>query len=269
MQIFYQLDEIRDAGIASPAVTVGSFDGVHAGHRAILRALGEAARASGGQSVVVTFDPHPRRVLYPDDTGLKLLNSTEEKIVLLGQAGVDNLLVLPFTLAFSRIAPADFARQYLLEGIGAKQIVMGYNHHFGQGRAGDRDYLESLKGAYDFEVVPVSRLEVSDKKVSSTVLRALIGAGALRQAREILTEPYFLIAETAANGALTYTEPAKLLPPAGEYAVTVDNFNQLLDSRLLITAEGDLRLLPPLPATVRAGERVIVRFADSDPVVQG
>ena len=240
-------------------MTVGSFDGVHAGHRAILRTLADTARKKGGESVVVTFAPHPRQVLHPDDRSLRLLNSLEEKIYLLEQAGVDNLLVVRFTPEFSRLDSETFVRRYLLEGIGAKSIVLGYNHQFGHDREGDRDFLEKLKEAHDFEVIQVPKQEVSEQKVSSTVLRFLIGAGELAQAREILTEPYFFIGKKGECGLLEYGEPAKLFPPPGTYPVSVEDGGSVFDTRLLIH-DGKLGLPLPAQSHCQPEERLIVRF---------
>ena len=259
MRIFHSLPEIQGQ-ILRPAVTVGSFDGVHAGHRTILGKLKESAARIGGESVVVTFDPHPRQVLHPEDTSLKLLNSTEEKIYLLEQAGVENLLVVPFTPEFSRLSSEEFARRYLLEGIGAKVIVMGYNHHFGHARQGDRNYLEELKGWYDFEVCQLPKHDVDEKKVSSTVLRFLIDSGDLETARELLEAPYFFIARKGECGLLEYREPLKLFPPEGTYPVTVDDGVSLFDTRLIIFPGSKLGIPVSSQSHCRPGQKLIVSF---------
>ena len=261
MRIFHDLDEIRGR-VPNAAVTVGSFDGVHAGHRAILDTLKAAAAAGGGESVVVTFDPHPRQVLRLDDDSLRLLNSLEEKLYLLEQAGVDNVLVVRFTPAFSRLAPEEFARQYLLDGIGANTIVLGYNHHFGRQREGTRDYLETLRAEYAFEIKQVERREVSERKVSSTVLRFLIRVGDLKAARELLGTPYFFIARRGTCGVLEYGEPLKLFPPEGVWPVTVDDGAATFDTNLLMMAGNQPGLPLPAQSHCRPGQKLIVRFRD-------
>lgn len=221
MRIFHQRSQIEKQ-VRNPAVTVGSFDGVHAGHRAILEQLREAAARQDGESVVVTFAPHPRRVLHLEDDSLKLLNSLEEKITLLEEAGIDHLWIVEFTPEFSRLDSESFVRRYLLEGVGAKTIVLGYNHHFGHNRLGNRDFLETLKKQYHVEMVQVPKLDVRQQKVSSTVLRDLIARGDLQEARKLLSEPYFLLAQQGPDRQLIYDEPHKLFPPAGTYPVTVN-----------------------------------------------
>ena len=259
MRIFYSLPEI-EGQILHPAVTVGSFDGVHAGHRTILDKLKETADEIGGESVVVTFDPHPRQVLHPEDTSLKLLNSPEEKIYLLEQAGVDNLFIVSFTPEFSRLSSEGFVRRYLLEGIGAKAIVLGYNHHFGHGREGNRDYLEALKGRFDFEVCQLPKHDVDEQKVSSTVLRFLIDSGNLETAQELLGGPYFFIARKGECGLLEYDEPLKLFPPEGTYPVIVDDGESLTATNLIIFPGSKLGIPVSSQSHCRPGQKLIVSF---------
>jgi len=258
MRIFYDLPSLHGQ-IINPAVTVGSFDGVHAGHREILSCLRQCAARQGGESVVVTFDPHPRQVIQQEQ-GVCLLNSLEEKIDLFEHIGIDNVLVIPFTPEFSRLSSAEFARRYLLEGIGAKTIVMGYNHHFGFGREGNRDYLEALRPEYDFEVCQLPKHDVADRKVSSTVLRSLIQSGDMASVNELLTEPYFFIARLSGNGLLEYGEPLKLFPPEGTYPVEVENENSRFRTHLLIAPGKVLTLSDPVRSDGFADQKWIVRF---------
>jgi riboflavin kinase/FMN adenylyltransferase len=219
MHIFHSLDEIRGV-LPAPAVAVGSFDGVHAGHRAILRTLAATAARNGGQSVVVTFSPHPRQVV--GQGGVELLNSLDEKLFLLERLGVDNVFVIEFTPEFSRLSSEAFICRYLKEGIGARSVVTGYNHRFGYEREGGQELLETL-----FEVVPVPKLDIGDEKVSSTVIRERIRRGDLAAANRALVDPYFWI--THADGSCD--EPAKLFPPDGAYPVTIDGFSAELTIR--------------------------------------
>lgn len=259
MRIFYDLEEIKGQ-IRNGAVTVGSFDGVHAGHRVILDKLKDAASVSGGESVVVTFNPHPRQVLHPEDKSLKLLNSLEEKLYLLERAGVDNVFVVPFTLEFSRISSEEFAQRYLLEGIGAKTIVMGYNHHFGHGREGNCDYLAVLQKEYDFDILQLPKHDVGEQKVSSTVLRFLIGSGDLVSAHKLLCEPYFIIARRGTCGVLEYDEPAKLFPPEGIYPVSLDNGEMTFDTNLILMSGNQLGLPIAAQDHCQPGQKLIVSF---------
>ena len=132
--------------IKFPVVTVGSYDGVHFGHRALLEQVKTMADEAGGESVVVTFWPHPRRVL-PDGGGVKLLNTLDEKLWLLREAGIDDVVVLPFTAEFARMSSDDFVREILVGKIGMKRFVVGYNHRFGSGQQGDFASLQLMQGS--------------------------------------------------------------------------------------------------------------------------
>ena len=168
MRVFYGFDALPH--FVRPTVTVGSYDGVHSGHLALLRTVAGRARAQGGESVVLTFEPHPRVTLGRAD-GLRLLTSLEEKIYLLGQQGIDNLIVIPFDKAFSALAPDTFIRDYLVGRIGAETLVVGFNHRFGRDKQGSYDYLGSH--GFGLEVVEVGECDVDAEKVSSTVIRRL------------------------------------------------------------------------------------------------
>lgn len=172
MRVFYGFDALPH--FVRPTVTVGSYDGVHSGHLALLRTVAGRARAQGGESVVLTFEPHPRVTLGRAD-GLRLLTSLEEKIYLLGQQGIDNLIVIPFDKAFSALAPDTFIRDYLVGRIGAETLVVGFNHRFGRDKQGSYDYLGSH--GFGLEVVEVGECDVDAEKVSSTVIRRLVAQG--------------------------------------------------------------------------------------------
>ena len=151
MKIYRSFEEAR--GIKNPVVTTGSFDGVHIGHKTILDRLRMLAEKYDGESVLITFDPHPRKVLYPDTVGkdLKLINSQEEKIELLRKAGLDNVIIINFTKDFSRISCEEFVRDYLKGILNARVIVVGFNHHFGFNQEGDYKHLWNWREKYDFE----------------------------------------------------------------------------------------------------------------------
>ena len=205
MRVFYGFDALPH--FVRPTVTVGSYDGVHSGHLALLRTVAGRARAQGGESVVLTFEPHPRVTLGRAD-GLRLLTSLEEKIYLLGQQGIDNLIVIPFDKAFSALAPDTFIRDYLVGRIGAETLVVGFNHRFGRDKQGSYDYLE------------VGECDVDAEKVSSTVIRRLVAQGDMARAARLLSHPYLVIG-TAAAGRIRTDDPLKLLPPTGSYQVRI------------------------------------------------
>lgn len=244
MKIFRGFDTL--GRFVRPAVTVGSYDGVHSGHRALLRALVEAARAQGGESVVCTFEPHPRITLGRAD-GLRLLTTLDEKAWLLERAEVDNLVVIPFDEAFSRLTPEAFVHDYLLVRAGAETLIVGHDHRFGHGGAGNYDLLDGLE--LGLRIVRVAECGVAwgdhTQHVSSTAIRRLVAQGDMAQAAALLGHPYVLIGKAAPIGKeeeawercqrhgapiaveestsrLLIDEPLKLLPLPGMYEVRVD-----------------------------------------------
>ena len=232
-------------GIPNPSVTVGSYDGVHQGHRRILTELERIAVMSEGESVVVTFSPHPRQVLGGGD-GFCLLSSMDEKIRLLEDAGVDHLVVVPFTEAFRHLSSYDFVRDCLIAKLHVHTLVMGYNHHFGYNQEGDFNYLYQLQSEFGFRVKEIARELVDDQKVSSTVVRRLIGEGRMAEAAHCLGRPYLLIGRMESDGRIRPGDPAKLMPPEGVYEMTADTSE---DGLLHVTADGTAYLEGlPLPA---------------------
>jgi len=230
MRIFRSFEEA--AVISSPVVTTGTFDGVHIGHKTIIRRLKKLAEEAGGESVLITFDPHPRVVLYPESAGkgLKLICSRDEKIELLRKAGLDNVIIIGFTHEFSRITSEEFVRDILCGILKAKVIVVGHNHHFGYNQEGDYRTLWEWRGKYGFEAEEIPMQEVQNETVSSTRIREALSAGYIQRANAYL-DHYYLIIGTAvkedpgiAPGVplikIPVTERTKLVPPAGLYAVS-------------------------------------------------
>lgn len=164
-----------------PAVTVGSFDGVHLGHQALVRTLVQKARACGGESIVVTFDPHPRIALGRAE-GMRLLTTTDEKAVLLESMGVDNLVVIPFDSTFAGLSGAEFIERYLIGRLGAETLIAGYNHRFGH----DRIDCASIPPECGLRIVRIGAQEVDGVRVSSTVIRRLLDAGRTEEAARML-----------------------------------------------------------------------------------
>ncbi len=242
MKIFYDFDHVGT--IRNAVVTTGSFDGVHIGHKVILQRLKKLAAEIGGETVLITFHPHPRKVLYPETAGkgLYLINSQREKINLLQKAGLDNLIIVTFTLAFSQITSIDFVRNILLNKLHARKIVIGFNHHFGHNREGDYQALRDLGIANDFEVEEIPEQDIHNESVSSTKIRKAILDGNIQKANAYLDHQYIVMG--AANksspileeiGFPCYSvrveEDCKLVPPNGVYAVTVigeDSFSRAM-----------------------------------------
>ncbi len=202
---------------SNAVATMGSFDGVHSGHRVLLEQVKSIAREVGSESIVLTFDPHPRYVLGTDE-GMKLLSTLEEKIFLLEQAGIDNLIIIPFTESFSRTSHQEFIRRNIA-GIGIGNLVVGYNHRFGHNKGGDFNYLNSCGGG--LKITMVEQQQVSSSKVSSTVIRGLIECGNMSFANELLSQPYVIMGERGEDDVLN-VDKNKLLPPAGIYSAIVN-----------------------------------------------
>lgn len=181
MRVFRGFDALPR--FTRPAVTVGSYDGVHLGHRALIERLVAEARARGGESIVVTFDPHPRVTLGSAE-GLRLLTTPEEKAALLEGLGVDNLIVIPFDRTFSALSGREFVERYLVGRLGAEVLVAGYNHRFGH----DRCHCDALP-AESLKIVQVCECVVDGHHVSSTVIRRLLDAGDITEAERLLGHP--------------------------------------------------------------------------------
>jgi len=197
--------------------TVGSYDGVHRGHRILLDEVVRRARACGGESVVLTFEPHPR-ITLGNDEGLRLLSTFEEKCELLEQVGVDYVVVIPFDKAFSQLTHEEFIDNYIVGSLHIKQLVIGYNHHFGHNKEGDHSFLVQ-HGA--LEVVEVAQYRAEGNKVSSTVVRKAIEEGDMALARQLLGHPYIIIGMADEKGVVA-TDKLKLLPTNGEYVCRID-----------------------------------------------
>lgn len=173
-------------------VTTGTFDGVHVGHRKIIDRLNQLATTVNGESVLLTFHPHPRMVLFPDDHGLELITTMEEKVQLLEDAGVQNLIIHPFTREFSRVSSIDFIRDILVEKLGTSILVIGYDHHFGRNREGSFEHLRESGPLYGFQVEEISVQDVDDVAVSSTKIRKALHVGDVSTANRYLAHPYQL-----------------------------------------------------------------------------
>ncbi|MBT1706139.1 FAD synthetase family protein, partial [Fulvivirgaceae bacterium PWU20] len=140
MKIYHGIEDFAPLDFA--VVTSGTFDGVHVGHQKILQRLIEVAKRNGGETVVITFWPHPRLVLHPEDESLKLLNTFEEKAALIKEQGIQHLIRIPFTKEFSQLTSQEFIQKVLIQTIGTKKLVIGYDHHFGKNREGSFEQLK-------------------------------------------------------------------------------------------------------------------------------
>jgi riboflavin kinase/FMN adenylyltransferase len=188
MRVFVGVEEIARS-IRNPVLTIGNFDGVHRGHQALFERVKDWAKKLNGESVVMTFFPQPLKVLAPE-TGPPLITLHEKKVELIASCGIDVTIVIPFDREFSRISAPSFVKDILVEKIGVKALVVGYDYRFGHGREGDIDFLRQMGDECGFFVDIVSGMRVDETLVSSTLIRQLIKDGELREACRLLGRPY-------------------------------------------------------------------------------
>ncbi|MGK7388745.1 MAG: bifunctional riboflavin kinase/FAD synthetase [Candidatus Cyclobacteriaceae bacterium M2_1C_046] len=213
-------------------VTSGTFDGVHVGHQKILQRLKEIAKKNNGETVVLTYWPHPRLVLYPGQTDLKLLNTFEEKAELLKEFGIDHLVKIPFTKEFSEFSGEQFIQDVIVNKIGTKKLVIGYDHRFGKNREGSFEYLKGNADRFGFEVEEIPPQDIDDVTVSSTKIRKALLNGNIPEASEFLGRNYQMSGKVVGGDRigrqlgfptanLKIEQAFKLIPGEGIYAVKV------------------------------------------------
>ncbi|EAZ82894.1 bifunctional riboflavin kinase/FAD synthetase [Algoriphagus machipongonensis] len=190
MKIYEGLSDIPQ--IPNPVVTSGTFDGVHMGHQKILKRIREIARKIQGETVLITFWPHPRLVLYPEEHNLRLLSTFEEKTKLLRSFGIDHLVTIPFTKDFSQLSSKEFIQRVLVDKIKTKKLVIGYDHRFGKNREGSFEYLQQHYHEFGFDLEEISRQDVEEIGVSSTKIRHALENGMIETASKYLGRPYEL-----------------------------------------------------------------------------
>jgi riboflavin kinase/FMN adenylyltransferase len=230
LKVYTDITDFKD--VNNPVLTTGTFDGVHFGHQQILNRLRSVADKTGGETVLLTFHPHPRMVLFPDDEGLKLLSTQEEKIKLLEKAGLDHLIIYPFSRKFSRLTATEYVRDLLVNDIGVHTLVIGYDHQFGRNREGDFKHLKELSQVFGFNVEEIPAQELDEVKVSSTKVRGALLKGEVSKAAKYLGHNYKVsgivvkgkqlgrkIGFPTAN--ISVQDRYKLIPGNGVYAVIV------------------------------------------------
>lgn len=230
MKVYEGLDTFK--GAKNAAVTIGTFDGVHVGHQKIIQQLKAGAESVKGESVIFTFYPHPRMVLFPDDDSLKLLSTEEEKRELLEKLGVDHLIIHPFSKEFSRITYTEYVRDILVNKLRVKKLIIGYNHHFGRNREGSFEQLKKLAPTYGFELEKIPAQDVNKIEISSTKIRKALDVGDIKMANKFLGYDYNLSGTVVKGKGLgkglgyptanvQIDNKYKLVPANGVYAVTV------------------------------------------------
>lgn len=243
MKIHYELDSI--SSLKHTAVTTGTFDGVHLGHKTIIERLIAAAKNIDGESVLLTFYPHPRMVLFPDDNQIKMLNTALEKEQLLQACGIDHLVVIPFTKEFSRLSSLEFVRNILSNTLKAKKLVIGYDHHFGRNREGSFAHLLEFGSLYGFEVEEIPAQDIDHVAISSSKIRQALESGDLQTANSYLGYEYNITGKVIKGKQLGRTigyptanieinDRYKLIPEMGVYAVKVKYGTHIFDGMLSI-----------------------------------
>jgi riboflavin kinase / FMN adenylyltransferase len=231
VRVFQDFEELKQ--IPNPVLTIGTFDGVHIGHQRIIEQLNQEADKIGGESVLFTFYPHPRMVLFPDSHGLKLIQTQSEKVDKLRRMGLKNVIVVPFTKEFSRLTAIEFVRDLLVNLINVKKLVIGYDHQFGKNREGTLEFLKEVSEVYGFEVIEIPAQEIDEVNVSSTKIRNALMAGDVATANSFLGESFELngvvvhgdsighqLGYPTAN--LEVESELKLIPSDGVYIVEVE-----------------------------------------------
>jgi riboflavin kinase/FMN adenylyltransferase len=256
MRIYYSLDDF--APIKNAVVTSGTFDGVHLGHQKILNRLKEIAGKHLGETVVITFWPHPRLILKPEEDSLRLLNTFEEKADLLKHQGIQHLLRIPFTKEFSQISSQAFIKNILVDTIGTKKLVIGYDHRFGNNREGSFEQLKLNGPTYGFDVEEIEQQDVDHIAVSSSKIRYALESGDIETAIHFLGRPYSMTGQVVKGDKLgrvlgyptaniDLDSRLKLIPSDGIYAVTVKYKSTIYKGMLYIgnrpTVNGTKRVI--------------------------
>lgn len=230
MIIITDLEELKEP-LNNPVLTIGNFDGVHKGHIVLFEKVKEIAQSINGQSAVMTFEPHPIKVMKPGN-GPPLITPTKQKLRLISEAGIDVILSIPFTAQFAAISGRDFVKDILVKKIGVKEVVVGYDYTFGSRRQGDIDLLRSMGKETGFKVHVVDSIHLNNTLVSSTSVRNLVQAGDLIEAKRLLGRDYQIsgtVTKGAGRGGRVLGIPTanllpvdELIPKKGVYAVQVE-----------------------------------------------
>ena len=251
MKVHYGVENIE---IKCPIVTIGSFDGVHLGHACVIQHLKEKAANIDGESVIISFEPHPREVLYPREKKIGILTTLEEKVTILEKYGVDHLIILKFTLEFAQQSYTDFVKKILIDKLKIKGLVVGYDHRFGKDRAGNFENLQELANKYGFFLEKEVVFEEDDVNVSSTKIRNALTVGDITTVNRFLGYLYSITGKVVYGHHLGHkigfptaniqvSDERKLLPAIGVYAVKViigqEIFNGMLNIGIRPTVSND------------------------------
>lgn len=254
MAVFYNTDELKS--FSNAVITIGTFDGVHLGHLTILQQVVAHAKELGGESIVLTFEPHPRKLLFPDQP-IKIITPLEEKIKLITQAGIDHVFVVPFTESFAALSAEAYIKDFLVKHLQPKGIVIGYDHQFGHDRAGNIKLLQAYESELGFKVYEIPAKQIEDAAVSSTKIRNALTAGHVNDANKMLGRRYCLTGSVVSGAQLGRTlgfptaniKPAdteQIIPGNGVYAIQAviasDTYNGMMNIGIRPTVSNELSL---------------------------
>jgi len=243
LKIYNSLDEFQP--IDNVVVTIGTFDGVHLGHLKLIKRVLELAKEINGKSMILTFFPHPRMILYPEEHGIELLNTVDEKISLLADTGIDHLIIHPFDQSFSELSSEEFINDVISNKLKTKKLIIGYDHRFGKNREGTFEDLLKLAPELGFEVEKIEEEDVNDIAVSSTLIRKALKSGDIDTAISYLGRPYTITGMVVHGDKIGRTigfptanllveEDYKLIPADGVYVVEALVGNETLTGMLSI-----------------------------------
>ena len=212
-------------------ITIGSFDGVHLGHKKLINKVNRLAKSTGGESVLITFNPHPRQIVFPGDD-FQLLSTIEEKIILLEKLEVDHLVIVPFTVTFAQLSADEYIEMFLVKLFKPRYIVIGYYHRFGLSRQGDIHFLKWHGTKFGYEVIDIEKQEIEEIAISSTKIRRALLQGDIKQANLLAQDHYILSGEVVhgdkmgkklgfPTANIQISDKHKLIPSDGIYAVWV------------------------------------------------
>ena len=231
----------KDIIEGNSVVTIGSYDGVHYGHRKILEFLSQKGIEYGCKTAVLTLDPHPRKVLNLDLDKLNLLTSLKEKSYLLDKCGLSYLYIAEFTKEFRELSGEQYIKQYLVDRLKAKAVIIGYDHHFGKDRKNGYEVLVEMGAKYGFDVFEIPEQDIDSSNISSTTIRNLLNNGEIEKANKYLSEPYMFMGKIDANGKLIVEENLKLIPPQGLYATETEVDGHSIRTDISISKNKEIR----------------------------
>lgn len=231
MKIYHHINDFKK--LSHAVVTIGTFDGVHLGHQKIISKLVEEAKENKGEAVILTFFPHPRMILNPGDDQLKMINTMNEKAMLLEKLGVDHLIITPFTRDFSNQRAEEYIKTILIDQIGMKEMVIGYDHRFGKDRSGGLNELQHFGKIYHYHIDEIPEQDIHELAISSTRIRKALAKGDVDDANELMGHPFTLSGKVIKGDQIGRTlgyptanlfieESYKIIPFDGIYAVEIE-----------------------------------------------